>query len=382
MAPLIIVGTGLAGYTFAKEFRKLDAERPMLLLTSDDGRNYSKPMLSTGFGKAKTADELAMNDAAAMAAQLKADLRVNVRVESIDTNAKTLTLHNGDVVAYSSLVLAWGAEVFRPPMQGDALDDVYSVNDLLDYAAFREALAGKKRVAIIGGGLIGCEFANDLSLGGFETTVIEPMGRALPTLLPEASSAAVQAGLEGLGVKFAFGAFASEVNRTADGIEVVLSDGRKLAADLVLSAVGLRPRTAVAKAAGITVNRGVVTDRFLKTSAADVYAIGDCAEVEGLVLLYVLPLMAEARALAKTLSGQATAVEYPPMPVAIKTPVCPVVVSPPPVGVEGQWSVEGEGANTTALFRDAQGELRGFALTGDATAQKNALAKQLPSLLA
>lgn len=381
MAPLIIVGTGLAGYTFAKEFRKLDAERPMLLLTADDGRNYSKPMLSTGFGKAKTADELAMNDATAMAAQLKADVRVNVRVEQIDTAAKTLTLDNGEVLAYSALVLAWGAEVFRPPMKGDAQEAVYSVNDLLDYAAFRDALEGKKRVAIIGGGLIGCEFANDLSLGGFAPTVIEPMGRALPTLLPEASSAAVQAGLEGLGVTFAFGAFASEVNRTDEGVRVVLSDGRRIDADVVLSAVGLRPRIAVAKAAGIVVNRGVVTDRYLKTSAEDVYAIGDCAEVEGLVLLYVLPLMAEARALAKTLSGQPTLVDYPPMPVAIKTPACPVVVSPPPVGVDGTWTVEGDGANTTALFHDAQGVLRGFALTGEATAQKNALAKRLPSML-
>lgn len=382
MAPLIIVGTGLAGYTLAKEFRKLDAERPLLLLTADDGRNYSKPMLSTGFGKAKTADELAMNDPSAMAAQLKAEIKIQVKVQAIDTTAKTVTLDSGEVLPYSALVLAWGAEVFRPPMKGDGLDAVYAVNDLLDYAAFRQALDGKKRVAIIGGGLIGCEFANDLSLGGFDATVIEPMGRALPTLLPEASSAAVQAGLEGLGVKFALGAFASEVNRTADGVQVLLSDGRQIDADVVLSAVGLRPRIAVAREAGITVNRGVVTDRLLKTSAEDVYAIGDCAEVEGLVLLYVLPLMAEARALAKTLAGQPTQVDYPPMPVAIKTPACPVVVAPPPVGVEGQWTVAGEGANTTALFHDPAGALRGFALTGEATAQKNALAKQLPALLA
>lgn len=381
MAPLIIVGTGLAGYTFAREFRKLDAERPMLLLTADDGRNYSKPMLSTGFGKAKTADELAMNDAAAMAAQLKVEVKTCVRVESIDTAGKALTLDNGEVLAYSSLVLAWGAEVFRPPMKGDAQEAVYSVNDLLDYGVFREALDGKKRVAIIGGGLIGCEFANDLSLGGFAPVVIEPMGRALPTLLPEASSAAVQAGLESLGVTFQFGAFASEVNRTAEGVQVVLSDGRRIDADVVLSAVGLRPRIAIAKAAGITVNRGIVTDRCLQTSAPDVYAIGDCAEVEGLVLLYVLPLMAEARALAKTLAGQPTPVDYPPMPVAIKTPACPVVVSPPPLGVDGQWTVEGEGANTTALFHDVQGTLRGFALTGEATAQKAALAKRLPAML-
>lgn len=381
MSPLIVVGTGLAGYSFAKEFRKLDSEHPLVLLTADDGRNYSKPMLSTGFGKAKTADGLAMNDAAAMATQLKADVKVRVKVENIDTAAKTLTLDSGEILEYSTLVLAWGADVFRPPLKGDALDAVYAVNDLLDYDAFRKALDGKKRVLIIGGGLIGCEFANDLTLGGFEATVVEPMGRVLPTLLPEKSSAAVQAGLEAIGVKFEFGAFAGEVNRQGDALQVMLNNGKTIDADVVLSAVGLRPRITLAKAAGIAVNRGVVTDRFLKTSAPDVYAIGDCAEVEGLVLLYVLPLMSEARALAKTLTGQPTAVDYPAMPVAIKTPACPVVVSPPPVGVEGCWEVEGDGLNTTALFHDAQGVLRGFALTGEATAQKNVLAKRLPGLL-
>lgn len=381
MNPVIIVGTGLAGYNLAKEFRKQDKEQALTLLTFDDGRNYSKPMLSTGFTKDKTPDQLAMADAETMASQLDATVVTGVSVSSIDPAAHELHLDNGEVLPYSQLVLAWGAEVFRPPLEGDALDQVYSVNDLMDYARFRDALVDKKKVAVVGGGLIGCEFANDLTNGGFEVEVIEPLGRPLPTLLPEQASLAVQKGLEAIGVQFRFGPYVKAVNHNADALELTLSDGSTTAADIVVSAIGLRPRIKVAEAAGIAVNRGVKVDRFLRTNVADIYALGDCSEVEGNVMLYVLPLMAGARALAKTLAGTETAVAYGPMPVAIKTPACPVVVAPVPNGLDGEWEVEAEGLNVKALFKDTAGTLRGFALTGEATAEKNALAKQLPPLL-
>jgi len=381
MDPVIIVGTGLAGYNLAKEFRKLNPEQPLTLLTFDSGHNYSKPMLSTGFTKGKTAEQLAMADAETMASQLNATVLTGVTVQAIDTVAHSLLLDNGDSLNYSQLVLAWGAEVFRPPLEGDAVDQVFSVNDLMDYGRFRTALEGKKKVAIVGGGLIGCEFANDLCNGGFSVEVIEPLGRPLPTLLPEQASAAVQQGLEAIGVQFRFGPFVTAANKSADQLLLTLSDGSTTAADIVVSAIGLRPRIQVAQAAGIAVNRGIQVDRYLRTNVADVYALGDCSEVEGNVMLYVLPLMAGARALAKTLAGTDTAVAYGPMPVAIKTPACPVVVAPVPVGVEGQWQVSGEGLDIKALFVDASDTLRGFALTGEATAEKNALAKQLPPLL-
>ena len=381
MDPIIIVGTGLAGYNLAKEYRKLNQERPLILLTADDGRNYSKPMLSTGFTKQKSADELALADAASMAQQLKAEIKTFVQVSAIDTAARTLSLSNGETLTYGELVLAWGADVFRPPLAGDGVDQVYSINDLLDYDRFRKAVAGKSKVVIIGGGLIGCEFANDLRNGGFSVEVVEPMGRPLPTLLPEPASVAVQSALEELGVRFHFGPHVKAVERNGERLSVVLSDDQRVDAEIVISAIGLRPRIQVAKDAGIAVNRGIQVDRFLQTSATNVYALGDCSEVEGNVMLYVLPLMSGARALAKTLAGEATAVSYPAMPVAIKTPACPVVVAPIPVGIQGEWTFSGEGRNVNAQFRDAAGVLRGFALTGDATNEKNALAKLLPPLL-
>lgn len=381
MDPIIIVGTGLAGYNLAKEFRKLNQEQALVLLTSDDGRNYSKPMLSTGFTKNKTPDQLAMADAGAMAEQLKATVLTSVHVSAIDSDSQTVQLDNGDELKYSQLVLAWGAEVFRPPLQGDAADQVYSVNDLMDYAEFRTALEGKKSVAIVGGGLIGCEFANDLTNGGYEVEVIEPLGRPLPTLLPEQASAAVQQGLEAIGVKFRFGPYVSGVSHQGDKLALNLSDGSITQADIVISAIGLRPRIQLAQSAGIEVNRGIKVDRTLRTNVKNVFALGDCSEVEGNVMLYVLPLMAGARALAKTLAGEETAVNYGPMPVAIKTPACPVVVAPVPLGIEGSWELEADGLNVKALFKDTEGVVRGFALTGAATAEKNALAKLLPPLL-
>jgi rubredoxin-NAD+ reductase len=129
------------------------------------------------------------------------------------------------------------------------------------------------------------------------------------------------------------------------------------------------------------IGRGIQVDRYLRTSHANIHALGDCAEVDGLNLLYVMPLMSCARALAQTLAGTPTQVKYGPMPITVKTPACPLVVSPPPRGANGTWSVEGQGLDITALCHDPQGELLGYALTGAAVMQKLALNKALPALL-
>ena len=380
-APVVIVGTGLAGYNLAREFRKLDSETPLLLLTSDDGRSYSKPMLSTGFGKNKEADGLSMATPEAMAEQLKAQVRTHTRISGIDPGHKQLWIGE-EAVPYRDLVLAWGAQTVQVPVEGDAQDAIFPINDLEDYARFRAAAAGKRRVLILGAGLIGCEFANDLIAGGYEVDLVAPCEQVMPTLLHPAAAAAVQAGLESLGARFHLGPVLTRLQRTDNGLEAHLSDGSVVPCDVVVSAIGLRPRIDMAAAAGIKVNRGIEVDRQLKTSHSNIYALGDCAEVDGLNLLYVMPLMSCARALAQTLAGNATAVSYGPMPVTVKTPVCPLVVSPPPRGTEGVWSVDGQGADIKALCRDASGRLLGYALTGTAVMEKLALNKELPPLLA
>ena len=380
---VVVIGSGLAGYGLVRELRRKDEGVAITVLTSDGGEGYSKPMISTGYTKDLNADKLAAQSAEELAEQLNVTVRTRTRVASIDTQTQTVHLEGGETLPYSELVLALGAELIRPPIGGDAAEDVLGVNDLDDYRRFQDLLAAKgaKKVAIIGAGLIGCEFTNDLLNGGFTVEAVDPMGWCLPTLLPEQSGRAVQAALEEKGATFHFGPLATEVNRAGEGYTVTLNNGDTIEADAVLCAVGVKPRTALASEAGIEVNRGIVTDRQLRTNAPNVYAMGDCAEVAGHVLVYVAPLMAAARALAATLAGEATDVSYPAMPVAIKTPACPVVVSPPAKDAEGEWHFEGDAPDIKALFRSGAGELLGFALTGKAVKERMALAKELPAIL-
>ncbi|MBJ9974379.1 FAD-dependent oxidoreductase [Pseudomonas sp. S75] len=380
-APVVIIGTGLAGYNLAREFRKLDGDTPLVLISADDGRSYSKPMLSTSFAKGKEADALCMAEPGAMAEQLKAEIRTHTRVSGIDPGHRRLWIGQ-EAVPYRDLVLAWGAQTVPVPVEGDGAASIFAINDLEEYARFRAAAAGKQRVLILGAGLIGCEFANDLSLGGYQCEVVAPCEQLMPTLLPPAAASAVQIGLQALGVRFHLGPVLTRLDRAGGALRAHLSDASVIDCDLVVSAVGLRPRTDLAAAAGLQVNRAVVVDRQLRTSHANIFALGDCAEVEGINLLYVMPLMACARALAQTLAGTPTSVTYGPMPVTVKTPACPLVVAPVPLGQTGHWQLEGQGADLKMLCYSAEGQLLGYALTGDAVKEKLTLNRQLPALMA
>jgi rubredoxin-NAD+ reductase len=386
---VVVVGSGLAGYNVARELRKLDAEVPLVVVSRDAAGFYSKPMLSNALASKKTPATLVMKDAAKMAAEINARIVSNTGVQAIDTAAQTLTLADGEVLPYRDLVLALGADPLRLPIQGDAADTVLSVNDLDDFARFAEALdtaAGGqpvKRVAILGAGLIGCEFANDLLAREIQPTVFDLAERALPRLLPAEASARLQAKLEAGGASFRFGTGISAVNRGPNGLILTLSDGSTVETDLVLSAVGLRPRTHLAAEAGILTGQGIMVDRQLATNRPHVYALGDCAEVEGHCLPYVMPLMQQARALAATLSGKPTPVAYPAMPVVVKTPAWPTVVCPPPARAEGQWQVQASDEAIEARFVASANpdQLLGFVLQGKAVSQRQALAGQVPSLL-
>ncbi len=380
MSAIVIIGTGLAGYTAAREFRKLDPSAPLHLISRDDGSFYSKPILSNALALKKAPAQIALNAAADMERQLAATVSPHSSVTAIDTSAHHVTV-DGKTIPYARLVLAIGADPIRLPLAGDATDTVLSVNDLSDYARFRQALDGKRRVVILGAGLIGCEFANDLRSVDIDVHAIDPATQLLGRLLPPQAARFLRAALEAAGVHFHLGTTAQSVARAGPGVVVTLADGTSVETDLVLSAIGLRPRVDLARAAGLSINRGIVTDALLQTSAADVYALGDCAEVAGFNLPFVMPIMQAARALAKTLHGTPTPVHYPAMPVVVKTPACPTVVCPPPPGVEGNWEESVAADGVRALFHDSAGTLRGFALVGVATKDKQALTKDIPPLL-
>lgn len=384
MNPLVIIGTGIAGYTLARELRKLDKEMPVVMLSSDDGCSYYKPKLSSAFTDGKDADQLIMATPDQMSRQLSANVRPFTPVSSIDTGANCIRI-GAESLSYSRLVLALGADPVRVPIQGDAATRVLSVNDRADYARFRAAVADARHVLIMGAGLIGCEFANDLLSAGIPSCVVDPAAAPLGRLLPAGAAAALSSALAAAGVEWRFGATVARVD-IPPGTEharlaVTLSNGDRIMTDVVLSAIGLRPRTTLASAAGLAVQRGIVVDRQLQSTAPEVYALGDCAEVEGLVLPYVAPILQCARALARTLTGTPTPVDYPAMPVLVKTSRHPVVVCPPPVGVEGHWEEARVEDGVRATFRDESGRLLGFALTGVAVSEKAALALELPPLL-
>ena len=377
---IVIIGSGLAGYTVIRELRKLDKAIPITLVTREPGYFYSKPMLSTALASKKSAEQLQTTNAEGMAAQLEITIIGDADVSAIDTASQTIETSKGSI-AYGKLVLSLGSDQIRLPLEGNAANEVITVNDLEEYAQFRLAIEGKKRITILGAGLIGCEFANDLVLGSFEVDVIDLAPQALGRLLPEAAAQMLQSTLSEAGVRWHFATTVQSIDRNGDALSITLANGSVISSDVFLSAVGLRPRLDLAKASGISTGVGITVNRQLETSAKNVYAIGDCAEVDGLVLPYVMPIMQAARTLAPNLLGQALALTYPAMPVMVKTPALPTIVSPPAKGALGDWKINSMDDGLEARFESSDGKLLGFALLGTATSQRGALTKELPPIL-
>jgi len=372
---IVIVGAGLAGYGVARELRKRDSRARITVVTRDDGDFYSKPSLSNALAARKSADALVTTPAAAIREQLGIGLLARTAVERIDRGAREILTTSGPL-AYQQLVLATGADPVRLPLAGDAADRVLQVNDLDDYRRFRQAISGASRVAILGAGLIGSEFANDLAAAGVHVTVIEPGPRPLAALLPEPAGRWFASRLAAAGIDWRFGDAVDSVDRSGSAIKLSLRSGARLEADAVLSAVGLRPRTALASEAGLRTERGIVVDGLGATSDAAVYALGDCAQYGSRSLPYVQPIMTASRAIASTIAGAPTPLRFGPMPVIVKTPACPAVILPPDVP-DCEWRSEPGADSLEMRCVDAEGRLRGFALLGTAATRRSALLREI-----
>jgi rubredoxin---NAD+ reductase len=422
MNPIIIIGAGLAGWTTAREFRKLDATTPVVMITADSGDFYAKPTLSNAFAQKKAPEQLVVTPAAKMAETQNVILMAHTRVLRFDPYVKTVTIDKDGVVSsldFSSLVLATGALPIRIPVAGDAAEQVLSVNSLDDFTSFFEVLKSTSsrriyclssyennsnkgnenaapfsvKIVIMGAGLIGCEFANDLVNAGYQVSVVDPASRPLGALLPEAASEQLRQSLQDLGVQWHFGTTVLSVNKavkkavneaekdTESALQVTLANGETIAADVVLSAIGLRADTRMALAAGLACERGIQVDVALQTNAPNVYALGDSAQYASAgntTLPYVMPIMNAARALAQTLAGKRTEVVFPIMPVAVKTPALPLMIAPPAMGSKGQW------ASTEPhvwQFSNEQNAVIGFVLAGAQTAKRADMVKLLQAAL-
>ena len=306
-----------------------------------------------------------------MAEQMKAVIRPYSTVTAINPSNKNLLLQNGEKIDYDQLVLALGANQIRLPLEGNGTEEILSVNNLDDYRRFRDLLITKKEIAILGAGLIGCEFANDLAVAGYKVCVIDISKQPLGKLLPLAGGIFLQQKLETTGIVFHLDTITRRVEKIGERLQLTFANGKTLQTDILLSAVGLVPHTDLANKASIKVNRGIVVNQSLQTNYNNIYALGDCAEVNGRILPFVMPIMHAARALAATLAKKPTLVKYPAMPVLVKTPACPTVVSPPDPSTTGEWKVEETIDGVKALFNDAENNLLGYALLGTAVKEKN-----------
>ena len=379
--PVIIIGSGLAGYNVAREFRKLNKTTELVIIADDAADFYSKPMLSNALVKNKMAHELPMANAEKMSSDLDAKILEHTRVDKIDSDNHLVLTSNNEFIKYSQLVLALGASAIPLPIEGNAADKILTVNDLGSYAIFREKIKNKKKIAIIGAGLIGCEFANDLVLSDFDVSVIGLDDLPLNRLLPPAAGEYLKAELNKQGINWHLGQQTKQINFNESVFKIDLENGTTFEVDVILSAIGLRPNIQLAKEAGIEVNKGIVVNQNLKTNYENIFALGDCAEVAGLFLPYVMPLMNSARALAKNLNAEPTAVSYPAMPVMVKTPSCATVVAPPANDIEGEWKITEDESGVHAQYFDQAGKLQGFALLGKAVADKQMLTKELAAVL-
>ena len=387
MQPIVIIGAGMAAYSLARELRKLDKTSRLTIVTADSGGAYAKPMLSNAFALNKQASQLVSASAGQMATQLDATIVAHSRVHGIDAAAKTISTDDGDI-EYGQLVLALGAQAIRLPLAGDAADRVLSINHIDDYAVFRqqlEKLGGHARIAILGAGLIGCEFAEDLSAAGHHVTLIDPNARPLSALAAPALSRGLTDAWSTRSIRLELNTTASAVDALGNGaLRLSLANGKHLEADVVLSAVGLRPAIALAQGAQLETGRGIKVDRFGRTSDAGIYALGDCAEYRNgdasSVLPYVAPLLVAARAIAATLAGTPTAIELKTDAVIVKTPSYKLALLPPPPGTAGAWAEHHDGERTVAHFVDEQGVRRGFGLSQHTPALRQNLLAALHTL--
>ena len=326
---IVIVGAGIAGWAVAEAIRNGDPDTPLLLISACEGISYPKPALSTALAHGKTADDIADMDAASKAASLNIEVRTETRVIKIDSKKKRLTTAKGGI-QYGKLILALGAHQRELPVDGDAADSVLRVNDLMAYKKLRTRLeSGVQHVTILGAGLIGCEFAEDLTAGGYHVSVIEPADYPLASLLPEHTAQELRQHLEEKGVKWHFNSTLDSIEHSDGRLRAIMSNGDAFDTDLVLSAAGLVANTQLAEKTGLGVNRGIITDRLMQTTEQDIYAIGDCAEVEGQVFAYIEPIRRQAVTIAAKLRGEDKPFSTLPPLVRVKTPSFPLTICPP-----------------------------------------------------
>lgn len=275
---MVIVGAGQAGGRAALGLRAAGYDGRVLLLGEEADAPYERPPLSKGF---LTGERAAASFTFATLTDLNAagiEFRPSCTVEAIDRKDKSVRLAGGARATYAKLLLATGRTPRRLALAGTAADRVHYLRDLGDAERLKRALVGRPRLLVLGGGFIGLEVAASAVAHGCRPIVVEQAAHLLSRAVPPALAGFLQTRHEAAGVEVLLGTRVEQVEQTDDGLFVNLSDGRLLAADLMLVGIGAVPRTALAEAAGLAVDDGIVVDATLRTSDPDIFAAGDvCA---------------------------------------------------------------------------------------------------------
>ena len=300
---VVIIGCGVAGITAAMSIRKSMADAEISIYTDEPYLYYPRPRLYEVMSGGKRPEEIYTHPSQFYESQM---IRVflNTKVTKIDAENRRLQTKDGAEVDYDKLLLANGAYPFRPPLQGVEKKGVFTLRTIFDALEIKEYAEKTNEVIVVGGGLLGLEFAASLRKLGKEVDVVEINSRLLPNQLDQESAAILKDKLEALSIHPFLGIKTKEIlgKDTVSGI--LLDDGRVLPGSLILIAAGIRPNTSLAAEAGIKTNRGVMIDQHLQTSDNDVYAAGDIAEFNGNVYGIIPPAIEQAKIASANILGQ------------------------------------------------------------------------------
>jgi len=305
--PLVIVGNGMAAARLVDELAKAALGRYAIAVVGDEPRlAYNRVLLS-----AVLAGDTASHDIELKPAEWWRDRGVTLKygcaVTEIDVGRRELKIANDESIAFSKLILATGSTPLRLNVPGAELKGVNTFRDSRDVDLLVALAAARKRVVVIGGGLLGLEAAYGLAKAGAPVTLIHLMDRLMERQLDAQAAALLKSLVEAKGIEILLDANTTRIlgENRVEGVK--LADGRSIEADTVIFAAGIRPNIALARDAGIAVNRGIAVDDRLQTGAPDIFALGECAEHRGICYGLVEPAYEQARVLAQHLAGRTAA---------------------------------------------------------------------------
>ena len=300
---LVIIGNGMAPGRMLEHLLEAAPDRYDITIFNAEPRvNYDRIMLSPVLSGEKAFEEIVIHGDG-WYVERDITLYKGHKVTAIDRAAKTVTSEHGETVSYDRLVIATGSVPFIIPVPGKDLPGVLTYRDLDDVNAMLLAAQSRDRAVVIGGGLLGLEAAAGLKERGMDVTVLHVMPTLMERQLDPAAGYLLQKAVEARGIKVITRANTKAILGEGRVEAVELDDGTVIPASLVVMAVGIRPNAALAREAGLTINRGIVTDERMATSDPDILAVGECAEVGGQVYGLVAPLYQMAKAAAANLAG-------------------------------------------------------------------------------